>query len=294
MLKVESMADKRIGIIGLGRMGSAMARRLGEHGFLVTGWTRSGLSSDKAATLGITAAPSLASLCQSSDILILALLDDAAVHSVLDELAAAAPKGKLIVDTSTVSPQTLRSRAEQFAPSDAALLDAPISGGPDMVLAGKVGLYIGGREEDYRRFLPVAEVLSDRIHHVGGLGDGASAKLVNNMMLMGLWQSMKEALQLGGKAGLSRGKMIEILSGSPAASPAMKARLPVVLGESSAVGFPVSGVVKDARVVRDLAATLGIAIPAIAASLASFEATVEAGYGEADLATMVRLAAETN
>jgi 3-hydroxyisobutyrate dehydrogenase len=161
-------------------------------------------------------------------------------------------------------------------------------------MAGKVGLYIGGREEDYRRFLPVAEVLSDRIHHVGGLGDGASAKLVNNMMLMGLWQSMKEALQLGGKAGLSRDKMIEILSGSPAASPAMKARLPVVLGETAVVGFPVSGVVKDARVVRDLAATLGIAIPAIAASLASFEATVDAGFGEADLATMVRLAAETD
>jgi 3-hydroxyisobutyrate dehydrogenase len=294
MLKVESMADNRIGIIGLGRMGSAMARRVAEEGFQVTGWTRSGLSPDKAAALGITAAASMASLCQSSDILILALLDDAAVHAVLDELAAAGLSGKLIADTSTVSPQTLRSRAAEFARSGAALLDAPISGGPDMLLAGKVGLYIGGREEDYRRFLPVAEVLSDRIHHVGGLGDGASAKLVNNMMLMGLWQSMKEALQLGGKAGLSRDKMIEILSGSPAASPAMKARLPVVLGETAVVGFPVSGVVKDARVVRDLAATLGIAIPAIAASLASFEATVEAGFGEADLATMVRLAAETN
>ncbi|TDK35456.1 NAD(P)-dependent oxidoreductase [Rhizobium deserti] len=288
------MADKRIGIIGLGRMGSAMARRLGDHGLHVTGWTRSGLPPDQAAAMGIESAPDLASLCQSSDIIILALLDDVAVHAVLDGLAGTAVHGKLIVDTSTVSPQTLRSRAAEFERSGAALLDAPISGGPDMLLAGKVGLYIGGREEDYRRFLPVAEALSDRIHHVGGLGDGASAKLVNNMMLMGLWQSMKEALQLGGKAGLSRDKMIAILSGSPAASPAMKARLPVVLGETSAVGFPVSGVVKDARVVRDLAGALGVAIPAIAASLASFEATMEAGFGEADLATMVRLAAETN
>jgi 3-hydroxyisobutyrate dehydrogenase len=74
----------------------------------------------------------------------------------------------------------------------------------------------------------------------------------------------------------------------------MKARLPVVLGQTDAVGFPVAGVVKDARVVRDLATRLGVATPAIAASLASFEATVAAGYGDADLAAMVRLAAETN
>jgi 3-hydroxyisobutyrate dehydrogenase len=288
------MAEPHIGIIGLGRMGSAMARRLANKGFRVAAWTRSGFSLETATEMGIEAAVDLRALVQASDILILALLDDAAVHAVLEALAAAGPDGKLIVDTSTVSPQTLRSREAELARAGAGLLDAPISGGPEMLLEGKVGLYIGGTDADFQRFLPVAEALSDRIHHVGKLGDGAAAKLVNNMMLMGLWQSMKEALQLGKKAGLSRAKMIEILSGSPAASPAMKTRLPVVLGETEAVGFPVSGVVKDARVVRDFAAELGVSIPAVAASLASFEATVDAGFGEADLATMVRLATESD
>ncbi|MCJ9749968.1 NAD(P)-dependent oxidoreductase [Neorhizobium sp. BETTINA12A] len=286
------MTKERVGIVGLGRMGSAMAERLQKQGFSVTGWTRSGLSGEKASALGIAASAGLASLFDASDIVILALLDDAAVHAVLDELAAAAPAGKLVVDTSTVSPETLRSHQDAMGKAGAALLDAPISGGPEMLLAGTAGLYIGGAEKDFQRFLPLAEMLSNRIHHVGGLGDGASAKLVNNMMLMGLWQIMKEAVELGGKAGLGRGKMIEILSGSPAASPAMRSRLPVILGETEAVGFPVSGVLKDMGVVLDLARGLGVATPAIEAARASFENAAALGYGDADLATVVRLALE--
>jgi 3-hydroxyisobutyrate dehydrogenase len=286
------MTKERIGVVGLGRMGSAMAERLAAQGFAVAGWTRSGLSADKAAALGIAASADLAALFEASDIVILALLDDVAVHAVLDELAAATPAGKLIVDTSTVSPETLRAHQDAMAKAGAALLDAPISGGPEMLLAGTVGLYIGGTDKDFQRFLPVAEILSNRIHHVGGLGDGASAKLVNNMMLMGLWQIMKEAVELGGRAGLGRDKMIEILSGSPAASPAMRSRLPVILGETEAVGFPVSGVLKDMGVVFDLAGHLGVATPAIKAAHASFENAAALGYAEADLGTVVRLALE--
>jgi len=286
------MSRERIGIAGLGRMGGAMATRLAGEGFSVTGWTRSGLSPERAAGLGIAAASDLSSLSAASDIVILALLDDAAVHAVLDELAGASAAGKLIVDTSTVSPQTLRAHQAAMEAKGAALLDAPISGGPEMLLAGTVGLYIGGAEKDFRRFLPVAETLSNRIHHVGSLGDGASAKLVNNMMLMGLWQVMKEAIELGGKAGLARDKMMEILAGSPAASPAMKSRLPVILGETDAVGFPVSGVLKDMGVVLDLADRLGVATPAIEAARASFRQAAAMGYAEADLGTVVRLALE--
>ncbi|MGK6317618.1 NAD(P)-dependent oxidoreductase [Neorhizobium sp. DT-125] len=286
------MTRERIGIAGLGRMGSAMAERLAKQGFSVTGWTRSGLAAKRAEELGIAVASDLPSLVAASDIVILTLLDDAAVHAVLDELVVAAPAGKLIVDTSTVSPQTLRAHEAAMEARGAALLDAPISGGPEMLLAGTVGLYIGGAEKNFQRFLPVAERLSNRIHHAGKLGDGASAKLVNNMMLMGLWQTMKEAIQLGGKAGLAPDKMIEILAGSPAASPAMKSRLPVILGETDAVGFPVSGVLKDMGVVLDLADRLGVATPAIEAARASFEEAAAMGYAGADLATVVRLALE--
>jgi len=286
------MMKERIGIVGLGRMGAAMAERLARQGFEVSGWTRSGVSAEKAADLGIAIAGDIAALADASDVILLALLDDAAVHSTLEALAALPLAGKLIVDTSTVSPETSRAHETAIKEKGAALLDAPISGGPEMLLAGTVGLFIGGSEVDFRRFLPVAETLSNRIHHVGRLGDGAAAKLVNNMMLMGLWQVMKEAIKLGSGAGLSREKIIDILSGSPAASPAMRSRLPVILGETEAVGFPVSGVLKDMGVVFDLAGHLGVETPAIRASQASFRQAAELGFAEADLGTVVRLALE--
>lgn len=282
------MTKPRIGIIGLGRMGRAMATRLSSSGFPVIGWSRSGVAEDLRET--VPAAADVPSLTETSDIIILALLDDAAVHAVATTLETLDLSGRLIVDTSTVSPLTLARHRPMIEQKNGRLLDAPISGGPETLLAGKAGFYIGGSEEDYRRFLPVAEVLSDRIHHVGSLGHGAASKLINNMMLTGLWESLKEALQLGARAGLSRDKMIEILSGSPAASPAMKGRLAVVLGETDDVGFPVSGVIKDVSVVRDYATHLGVAIPAMDAALASFKTAARAGFADADLATMVKLA----
>ncbi len=282
------MTKSPIGIIGLGRMGRAMAARLTSCGFPVTAWSRSGVPEDLRET--VTTAADIPSLAETSDIIILALLDDAAVHAVAATLETFDLSGKLIVDTSTVSPLTLASHQAAIELKGGRLLDAPISGGPETLLAGKAGFYIGGREEDFRRLMPVVEVLSDRIHHVGALGHGAASKLINNMMLTGLWESLKEALQLGARAGLARDKMIEVLSGSPAASPALRGRLPVVLGETDHVGFPVSGVVKDVSVVRDYAAHLDVAIPAMKAALASFENAARAGFADADLATMVKLA----
>jgi 3-hydroxyisobutyrate dehydrogenase-like beta-hydroxyacid dehydrogenase len=286
------MTNERIGIIGLGRMGAAMAERLARQGFAVSGWTRSGISQEKADDLGIAAPGNIAALASASDIIILSLLDDAAVHAMLETLTALPLRGKMIVDTSTVSPETARAHEAAMRDKGAVLLDAPISGGPGTLLSGTAGFYIGGSEAGFRRLLPVTEALSDRIHHIGGLGDGAAAKLVNNMMLMGLWQVMREAIKVGSGAGLSRDKIIDVLSGSPAASPAMRSRLPVVLGETEAVGFPVSGVLKDMGVVLDLASRLNVETPAIRASQVSFLQALELGFGEADLGTVVRLTLE--
>jgi len=287
------MEKPRIGLVGLGRMGSAIAARLSAEGYAVGGWTRSGIAPARSIELGIAPAENLAALAAVSDILILSLIDDDAVDAVLTQLTALDLTGKLIVETSTVSPGTLRAHAQAILTAGGAALDAPIAGGPGMIASGTVGLYIGGAPSDVERFRPVADVLSNRILHVGPLGDGAAAKIVNNMMLVGYWQCLKESLLVGLKAGLNRETMIELLSGSPAASGAFKARIPVLLGESDAVGFSLAGAVKDARLVEATARQYDVDIPAMQASLKSFEAALAKGLGEADLATMVRDATDT-
>jgi 3-hydroxyisobutyrate dehydrogenase len=278
----------RTGVIGLGRMGGAIARRLAAQGFAVSGWSRSGVK----AELGITACADLGDLAAASDIILLSLTDDAAVRDIAQRLSRANLTRKVIVDTSTVAPDTLKSEAAAIARSGGTALDAPISGGPDLVAEGKAGLYIGGAKADVARFMPVAEALSNRIHHVGALGAGAAAKIVNNMMLMGFWETLKEATLFGKSAGLDLPKMLEILKGSPAASGAFLHRLPVLLGESDAVGFTVSGVVKDGEMFRRTAREYGVNVPAIEAAFASYQAHQARGNGEKDLATMVRAAFE--
>ncbi|MGF9693696.1 NAD(P)-dependent oxidoreductase [Rhizobium sp. 0TCS1.26] len=286
------MHRERIGVVGLGRMGSAIAERLASQGYQVTGWSRRGLTMAEGTALGIAVAADLGYLAAEADILILSLMDEEAVAAVLTALAGHDLANRLIVETSTVGPDIIRHHAPGLAAAGGSAIDAPISGGPDLLRLGRAGFYIGGSETDVARFRPVAEALSDRIHHVGPLGDGATAKLVNNMMLLGIWQTLKEALQLGQAAGLTRETMLAFLEGSPAASPAMRSRLPVILGQSDTVGFSLSGVVKDARVVEALAEALQLDLPATQAARQSFEAVEAKGYGEADLAMMVRIATQ--
>jgi len=280
----------RVGVLGLGRMGRAIATRLAAQGHAVSGWTRSGVAPEAARALHIAARADISGTVAASDVVMLSLSDDAAVTSVLEQLARGDLAGKLVVDTSTVGPDTLRRQAGAIAKAGGAALDAPVSGGPDLVLAGNAGFYVGGDAADVGRFMPVAQALSNRILHVGDLGAGAAAKIVNNMMLMGYWETLKEALLIGKRAGLKLETMLEVLRGSPAASGAFLHRVPVLLGESDAVGFTVSGVVKDAVIFRRAAEQYGVSVPAIEAAFASFRAHQHKGHGERDLATMPRAA----
>lgn len=279
-----------IGIAGLGRMGSAMATRLSDEGCHVFGWTRSGLSPARAEALGLIPCADLPALAAASDILLLSLLDDAAVAAVVDALCRCDLSGRLVVDTSTVAPETLRGRLRALHAAGGAAVDAPVSGGPELVAAGTAGLYLGGMDADVRRFMPVARLMAGRIVHVGGPGAGAAAKIVNNMMLAGFWQTLKESLQVGRRLGLDLQAMMAILLESPAANAALRQRAPVVLGESDAVGFSVDGIVKDISLFVETARRAGVPAPAMAAALESFAAHRTAGHGADDLATMVRAA----
>jgi 3-hydroxyisobutyrate dehydrogenase len=280
-----SEKDLRVGVVGLGRMGSALLARMAAQGIEVSGWNRTARQ-DLAATVH----SDLADLVAASDIIILSLFDDVAVSSMVGRLCEFDLAGKLLVDTSTTRPETLRDLQAAIGAAGAAALDAPIAGGPEMALGGKIGFYIGGATDDVARFSPVAEAIAGRVLHVGDLGAGATAKVFNNMMLCGYWQILKEAMLTGRAGGLPYAQMLDILSGSPAASGAFKGRIAVLQGEDDTVGFSLDGLVKDAEMFSDVAQSMGIDISAGRAGLESFKQASAQGFGDADLAMMVRVA----
>ncbi|MEK6215975.1 MAG: NAD(P)-dependent oxidoreductase, partial [Boseongicola sp.] len=280
--------SERIGVIGLGRMGWALAARLSSQGLEVRGWTRSGADPAKATNDGFAVLANLDDLVAASDVLILSLFDEAAVRNVLAILASQDLSEKLVVETSTVPPQVVRDCEEAVISAGGRLIDAPISGGPEMVAAGTIGLFIGGAESDVERFWDIGEAASDRMVHVGMLGAGAASKIVNYVALAGAFQSTLEALRMGNRMGLDLDVMLAFLENSPGTTPMFKARIAKVRGEDNAVGFSVDGANKDAGLFNAVAKALGEPVWALDGLAHSMQDGVEAGLGEYDVAILVK------
>jgi 3-hydroxyisobutyrate dehydrogenase len=279
--------DERIGVVGLGRMGCALAERFAGQGATVSGWTRSGVSPQMAKDAGFAPVVELSALVEGSDILVLSLFNDVAVQSVLSWLAELDLTGKLVVETSTVSPDVVRGNVSAIAAAGGALVDAPISGGPDMVKSGTVGLFVGGDEANVERFMPVAALVSDKVKLVGPLGAGAAAKIVNNLCLTAMWEVYSEAMEVGEGLGLEFETMLDFLKQSPAASPAFLQRMPIISGESDAVGFSVAGITKDATLIAETGNALGRSPAALEAALRRYQRMVDDGLGDQDLSKVV-------
>ena len=283
---------ERIGIAGLGRMGAALAAKSVAEGFATAGWSRSGGDAALAKRHGYALMSDLSALVEESDILILSLFDDGAVDAVLSTLAGRDLSGRLVVETSTVSPDLVRRHAEGIEAAGGRLMDAPISGGPEMVAAGSMGLFLGGAEADVARFRRVADILSNRVVTIGTLGAGIAAKIVNNVSLAGSYAATLDAMRLGRAMGLDLATMAAFLAESPGTTPMVKSRLPAMLGQDATVGFSVDGALKDAAVFLGEGATHGLDLPAMAQMARLFELAREAGLGDRDVAAVARFVLE--
>lgn len=276
---------ERIGVIGLGRMGSAIAQRMQAQGHPVVGWTRSGRAVD-----GIETAPDLASLVAQSETLILSLLNDDAVAGVLDACLALDLSGKQIVETSTVVPTLLQSRIDQITAKGATAVDAPISGGPELVLAGACGVFIGGEDAAAARAQATIAAFSGRVFHVGALGTGIVMKTINNSMIQCYFSGLDDMMPLAKRAGIPLETAIRILSGGPAGMPMIADRIPKILGQDTTVGFAISAAHKDNDVFQRVVQAYDLTSPTLAHTAARQKIALAEGLGEDDPAALVSAA----
>lgn len=281
--------SERIGVLGLGRMGAALAAKAAREGFEVCGWTRSGGDAQAANAAGYRLCATLPEAVDASGMLLLSLFDDAAVTEVLDALAGLDLTGKLVVETSTVSPAIVRGKAAAIEAVGGRLIDAPISGGPEMVAAGTMGLFIGGADAEVARFRGVADRLSNRVAHIGRLGDGVAAKIVNNVALAGSFAAALDAMRLGRALDLDPETMVAFLEQSPGTTPMFKSRAAAILGRDDSVGFSVDGALKDAAVFLEVARRQGVDLPAMEQMQRLFRQGAETGLGGSDVAAVARL-----
>lgn len=280
-----------VGVLGIGRMGSAMARALDRAGHELILWNRSaGAAATLAAELGARTAVNPAEVAGRADVAISMLADGPAVDAVFggpQGLLAGARLGTVLVDASTVPPATLRAHEAAARAAGAGLLDAPVSGSVALAASGRLTLMVGGETEDLERARPVLEALAGTIFHLGPLGSGAAMKLAVNTVIFGLNQAVAEALVLAEAAGIRRDLAYDVLAASAAGAPFVGYKRAAFLDpEATPVAFALDLAAKDLGLIADLAAAVGVRLPQAGIDLDVVRSAAADRGGDRDFSTV--------
>lgn len=280
-----------VGVIGLGAMGGAMARRLIDEGFTVHGYDVDAGAAERAAADGVRAAPSVPELCRSADVVLTSLPTPAAIRAVWlgpDGVARHARPGSCLIEVSTIGPGTMREIATQV-PDEVAVLDAPVSGGPVEARAGTLTFIAGGREDDLAAASDVIGALSAQVHHAGELGTGKVVKLINNIMSTANILVAAEAFAIGEAAGMAPRRLFEILSTSGGASAQFLKRFPYALNDDYTPRFSTALAAKDLGLATELAHETGIPAPMTAAAREQYGLAMSLGHRTEDMVALLKL-----
>ncbi|MDQ3044472.1 MAG: NAD(P)-dependent oxidoreductase [Chloroflexota bacterium] len=281
---------RRVGLIGLGKMGQPMARNLLKADFVVVVHSRSRGPVDELAAEGAVAVGTPAEVAAEVEVVLTSLPDPAAVEDVYfgeDGLVGAARRGQVFLDTSTVAPKTSRDVAAAMNEKGAVFLDAPVSGGVAGAIAGTLTVMVGGDAEAFERARPVLEVIGERLHHVGPSGAGTVIKLANQLLVGINMAGVAEAMVLGVKAGADPAKMLEVLSTSFGGSRMLDRGVPLIIGRNFGGGTPVDLIRKDLGLIANLAQELGIPLAEGDAARRVFDEASEANYGGNDMTAVI-------
>lgn len=276
-----------VAVVGLGAMGSRIARRLLGAGHDVVVWNRTAARMSELEQLGAVPAASPADATSRCEVVITMVADPAALRAVTEGaygVATGARDGVAVVEMSTVGPAAVE-RLREVLPKETELLDAPVLGSLSEAESGSLRIFVGGAEPLVARWTPLLLVLGSPIH-VGPLGTGAAAKLVANTTLFGALGVLGEALALAEALGLSGDKAFELLAATPIAAQAERRRPAIESGEYP-VRFSLALAKKDADLVADAAARADVELRLAEAARSWLADAESAGLGDRDYAAVL-------
>jgi len=278
----------KIGLVGLGRMGGAMARRLTEQGHSVVAWD---LRAKQVEAMGntIEAAPHPRAVADAAEAVLSIITEDNGIRRVFtgkDGFLEADVAGKLFIEMSTLQPMTIRELVPQVEAKGARLVDSPVLGTIPSVRDGKLVALMGGRDEDVARATQILAPLTRRVIHMGPSGSGSVMKLAANLGMGTYLQAVAEALALGDRYNLSIPLMLDALMEGAFASPWLKAKTEQFKGAKGDTTLDVKSIRKDLMSALATGAAKGVPMPATAGALASASAAVAQGLSDEDCAVI--------
>jgi 3-hydroxyisobutyrate dehydrogenase-like beta-hydroxyacid dehydrogenase len=277
----------QIAVLGMGRMGRAIARRLLDGGHPVRVWNRSAGKTTEVVSAGGREAGSIGDALNGADVVITMLADDAAVRAVaFGELQSSISDTSVYIDCSTVSPRISGELAAAFSGRFLAL---PVLGSPLAVEAGRARYLAGGGRDVVERVTPVLASLSTTVRHYDTAPMAATAKLANNLLLLSEVVALAEAFTVGRSGGLTDEQLRELLGESPLVPPGLKNRFDTVLTGSPDRWWTTVLGAKDAGLAIDVARGADVDLPAARTVQRLYEKAAESGLEEADIAAVTRI-----
>lgn len=278
--------QERIGVIGLGLMGTALTERLLDHGHRVTVWNRTRAKAEQLLTRGAQWSDNPLRECQR---VLISLYTTDVVESVLAEMETGLRPGLLLIDTTTGEPGQTAALGARLATRGVAYLDAPISGSSEQTRRGEATVMVGGSPEAFEACADLWRVMGGKVYHVGRCGSAARMKLITNLVL-GLNRAvLAEGLAFAEALGVPAAVALEIMAGSNAYSRAMDTKGRKMVESNFSPQARLSQHLKDVRLMLSAAAQAGIELPLTATHQRLMEQAEAAGLGELDNSAIIQV-----
>jgi 3-hydroxyisobutyrate dehydrogenase-like beta-hydroxyacid dehydrogenase len=278
-----------IGYVGLGVMGSRMAKRFMEHGHIVIGHNRTKAKADWLIEAGMQWADTPREVAEKADIIFSMVTNTKAVEAITqgeDGIIAGLSADKIYVDMSTMSPSYSRELAEQVKAAGASMLDCPVSGSVITLEQGKLTAMVGGDKETFDRAYPVLKDIGPKVTHVGGNGLAVAMKIATNLSLAVQMLAFSEGVLLAEKAGIDREVAVDVLTNSVIASPMVKYRGVFVMEHPDEAWFNCDMMQKDMNLALELGQELHVPLPTTAVTNEYLSAANSMGLGHYDFAIL--------
>jgi 3-hydroxyisobutyrate dehydrogenase-like beta-hydroxyacid dehydrogenase len=282
------MANRdRVAFLGMGIMGSRMARNLRGAGFDVVVWNRTRARADE---LGEPIADTPRSAAEQADVVITMVVDSPEVEAVLfgDEGAAEGlQEGSLMIDMSTIAPRAVHKIAERLTKRGIGFVDAPVTGSKPRAEDGTLTIMAGGSEHDFNRAKPLFEAMGKLIVHCGPSGHGQMVKLLNNTLAATNAAVLAQAIDAAERYGLDTDRMFEVMRAGSAQSLMLELKAGPMVEHDYEPLFKLEHMLKDVRHGLAEAQAVGQPFDVARQAEALYAAADERGYGEKDFAAVI-------
>ncbi len=284
------MKHPSIGFIGLGAMGAPMAGHLAKAGLLQGVWNR---SINKAQALAdefdITVFDSPTILAKNCQIVLICVSADDDVRQMVDAIAPYLADDAIVVDHSTVAPDTAKYAADVLAKIGAHFLDAPISGGIEGAKNAALSIMVGGDTAVLERVKILFDCYAARVSHMGAVGNGQATKAVNQVLIGGIAETVCEGLALAEQLQLPTDALLQVLQNGAAGSWFLDKRGATMLEDNCDTGFKLELLIKDLRICQQIARNNNLTLAGVERALEDYLQCLQAGDGAQDISALIRL-----